>query len=495
MVFLTDRAFATNITLDDVFHIVQPGSAAGNSYKVTFNQLKTLLSGPFGIANSTGVYTYYNTLQLAINAASSGQTVEVFTDYTETGNVSINLKNGVDINFNGHTYTLDFSGSTNAFSDNGIAVNCGLLNGIIVRRGANGGPSGSANSNLCLYLTSSSNIETDCTFKSLRGNTTSLNTSSSIIGGKYYSVSGNATSSVVVINGLFSSAHVEVETTTNTGNFYLIQTSGGTVNSCNVYSKVPSGSLGAVSIRGILCESGGTINNCTSITPGLSAFINNNSTINNSYCYSDLNTSVNVWNNSKMNNTTAISNSGSISIALNGDGEISNSTVYSFAGQGIQITLTGNQVSNSFIYSNSQGIVVLGGGFINNSCAYSLTSQGFSTSSGPRDVTIKNCTSTSLASTSIVNNSSTATTITNTVAESLWNNAAGHSIVIGSNYSGHTIAFCHLITSNTTANAINGNNNGGVKYVNNVFDGMTTPVFNITQLTTNVGDTRGNIQT
>jgi len=66
-------------------------------------------SGRFGIADSTGTYTYYTTLSAAITAAVSGQCVEFFTDYTETGNVPINLKDNVNINGNGHTYTCTYS--------------------------------------------------------------------------------------------------------------------------------------------------------------------------------------------------------------------------------------------------------------------------------------------------------------------------------------------------------------------------------------------------
>lgn len=73
-------------------------------------------NGRFGIANSNGAYTYYTTLQSAINAAVAGQTVEVFSDFTETGSVTITLKNGVNINGNGHTYTLSVNNGTNAFT-------------------------------------------------------------------------------------------------------------------------------------------------------------------------------------------------------------------------------------------------------------------------------------------------------------------------------------------------------------------------------------------
>lgn len=61
--------------------------------------------GIWGIANSDGSYNYYNTLTLAMNGATAGQTIEMFSDVTETGNVTVTLKNGVNINGNGHTYT------------------------------------------------------------------------------------------------------------------------------------------------------------------------------------------------------------------------------------------------------------------------------------------------------------------------------------------------------------------------------------------------------
>ena len=69
-----------------------------------------------GIADANGVYTYYSTLQLAITAASSGDTVEIFADIVETADVTVILKNGVKINGNGHTYTLDFASATAALT-------------------------------------------------------------------------------------------------------------------------------------------------------------------------------------------------------------------------------------------------------------------------------------------------------------------------------------------------------------------------------------------
>ena len=66
-----------------------------------------VIVGPVGVANSLGVYTYYNTFSSSMAAAPTGSTVEFFADVIETGSISVNLRNGVNINGNGHTYTLN----------------------------------------------------------------------------------------------------------------------------------------------------------------------------------------------------------------------------------------------------------------------------------------------------------------------------------------------------------------------------------------------------
>ena len=91
-----------------------------------------IVTGRLGIANSNGVYTYYSDFQTAINAALGGQTVELFSDISVGSNVSINLKNGVNINGNGHTYSYSNS-LGNCFRDNGVAVVCSINNLVITR--------------------------------------------------------------------------------------------------------------------------------------------------------------------------------------------------------------------------------------------------------------------------------------------------------------------------------------------------------------------------
>jgi hypothetical protein len=97
-------------------------------------------SGVWGISDSTGVYTYYTTLTLAMVAAVSGQVIEMFADVTETGAVSITLKDGVNINGNGHTYY-----HTNATADlntfiaaSSVVTNSNILNINIVKSNSTG---------------------------------------------------------------------------------------------------------------------------------------------------------------------------------------------------------------------------------------------------------------------------------------------------------------------------------------------------------------------
>jgi hypothetical protein len=91
-------------------------------------------SGVFGIANTSGVYTFYATLTLAMAAATAGQTIEQFADVTESSVTAITLKNGVNINGNGHTYNYT-AATGNCFIDNGVAVSCVIQNFNITRTG------------------------------------------------------------------------------------------------------------------------------------------------------------------------------------------------------------------------------------------------------------------------------------------------------------------------------------------------------------------------
>lgn len=93
-------------------------------------------SGIFGIADATGTYTYYSTLTLAMLAAVTGQTIEMFADVVETGAVTITLREGVTLNGNGHTYSLTTATLNDVFQSNGAGnyriynLNVNRTNGI-----------------------------------------------------------------------------------------------------------------------------------------------------------------------------------------------------------------------------------------------------------------------------------------------------------------------------------------------------------------------------
>lgn len=92
-----------------------------------------LSEGKYGVADGGGEFTFYDKFQDAIDAAVAGQTAKAFVSEVEAADIAINLKDGVNIDLNGNTYTLDFNSQTNAFQDNGVPVKCGILDGVIRR--------------------------------------------------------------------------------------------------------------------------------------------------------------------------------------------------------------------------------------------------------------------------------------------------------------------------------------------------------------------------
>jgi len=86
------------------------------------------------ISDSTGKYTAYDTFALALAAASSGDTIEVFSNITETSDITVTCVDGVNINFNGYTYTLNTTGTSNSFTVP-INVSLEMFNGKIKRIG------------------------------------------------------------------------------------------------------------------------------------------------------------------------------------------------------------------------------------------------------------------------------------------------------------------------------------------------------------------------
>jgi hypothetical protein len=109
--------------------------------------------GIWSIPNAAGKDIYYDTFQDALDNASSGDTVYLHTNVLEASPVTVGLKDGVNVNFNGFTYTLDDASNINAIVDPVLGASCVLSNGIVRRRGAT--VAGGETNTLALYIQSS----------------------------------------------------------------------------------------------------------------------------------------------------------------------------------------------------------------------------------------------------------------------------------------------------------------------------------------------------
>ncbi len=242
----------TNITLTSAADTITIDAAGGSGG-----------SGVWGIADAAGAYTFYSTIALANAAASAGDTIVLFTNVTETGAVTWNLVNGVNINLNGHTYTLDNAGAIAAITDNAVAVECKISNGIIQR--LNGGGSGIA----AAFTNASSEIILDNVKVIEAAAGIALSTTGKVYGGIYESASAIGavlanSSTSEIYNAIILGGRVEVqggklENCYVSTNSYLDLSASGKLDRCTIIGE--SGSFAAVN-----CQSGtsnnGRMSNC-----------------------------------------------------------------------------------------------------------------------------------------------------------------------------------------------------------------------------------------
>jgi hypothetical protein len=406
-------------------------------------------AGIYGISNTSGSYTYYTTLSSSMAAAVSGEVIEMFADVTETGAVSVNLKTGVNINGNGHTYTLSNSGTSNCIQDNAVAVNCSISNITFKRMG---GTFNTANT-LCMYITGASKIK--CYSTILIGGTTNLscitinNAGAEVYG--IYAEGYNPTATIT--SGLLSDSTIK----SLAGNAINVASSGrivscvgygiggggiilnGTATDCQAYDS---------SVQGFL-NSGGTAIDCTGQSAGANGFTAGAGTSINCIGYS----------------------TGAYGFFSNGAVNIMSCKGYSTAAAGIAMV-------NGIAYD---------------SLGYSSVSHGLYASNAGAISEFRSCTAIALAEMAVfINNTASGCKIYNTEIISKWNNVAGHGIkVTGANAE---IIGCNIEVANATANAINVASALTVKYANNAFKGSTTPVnANVTQGIINTHDNQGNI--
>lgn len=237
-------------------------------------------SGVWGISDATGAYTYYTTIALANAAASLGDTIELFADVEETGGVEWILKDGVNYNLNGHTYTLNVATTEDAITDNGVAVTCNILNGQIRRIGGTYNVSNSGNLRID---NGSSQIRTDVTYYSDFGMTVRM--IGEVIGGRYISEGGTFGGYIINPNGKISDANFDFTGTLR---------ADGELNNSTVYSS------GATAIEGLSAST--NVNNCTAHSDGLYGGTIQSGTVSNSTFSSSssfgiwVNTNANVYN-------------------------------------------------------------------------------------------------------------------------------------------------------------------------------------------------------
>lgn len=80
-----------------------------------------------------GTIIYYDDISAILNECTAGMTVSVNRSTSEAGNIV--LRNGVNINLNGHTITL-ITDSSDGFIDGGEPVECTVFNGTVIKGGA-----------------------------------------------------------------------------------------------------------------------------------------------------------------------------------------------------------------------------------------------------------------------------------------------------------------------------------------------------------------------
>lgn len=400
-------------------------------------------SGVCGIADSAGVITYYSDLPSAITAASSGTTIEVFTDIIITSNTPLNLKDGVNINFNGHKYTLNTAGTSNAISDNNVSVNCSLMNGIINRIGGTHSDTDSCT----LYVDNASSRITCQGMKFISSFGNACVSEGIVIGGEFYGYK----------NGFYCRTGEVRGITANSTNGDAIRASAVVLNCVGV----SSGGFGINGATGAIVKNssfrssssyGGNIQGGTYINCGFNSS-------------ADFGAGA-ISSTSYFNNCSFFS-SASAGLYAQAAVHLHDCTGYSTAGIGLWCF---NATS-----------------YLHNCVGYSTANNGIKAGSA---VYLYNCSAYSSAAAAL----HTANKVYNSVALSTWNNAGGHAVT-GDTTSYTQIFGCTLETTHASANCLHYGSAINVFFGQNIYNGATTPVnANISQSQANAPDAYGNIK-
>jgi hypothetical protein len=399
----------------------------------------TITSGGIvGISDSFGLYTYYSTFNSAMSAATSGQTIEMFADVTETSAVTITLKNGVNINGNGHTYILNNSGGTNAFSTaNSTTIECSIFNLNVIRSGSTAVQF--TNNALSIGTSTSGNIYLDGSkFTNL---------------GSGCAISIGASSTISIYNATANA-------NTSFGSIYFESSSGA-----KAYNSIGISTSGA----GINCYIGGDLYNCTGISSS-GIGIDGGGATNAGSQYNCIGIST-----TNQGFTSGLISVNCIGRSTTNNGFFTNSSSKTYNCIGISVSGRGIQNTGGIMY-NFQGISSSNVGIL----LQSTTSVAY------------NCFSKSDSSYSIWGWQGSS--IFNSIIECNWNNSGGNGIQGISGFITSTIVNCVFRLSNTSAPYLN---NGGTAQAitmrGNTYQGGGAFNTNLTQAITSTQDNQGNI--
>jgi len=373
-------------------------------------------------------------------AATSGQVIEMFANYTETGAVEITLKNGVNINGNGYTYTLNNIGGTNAFIvANSTSIECSIVNLNVVRSGGTSPQFG----NTSIYCGSSTN-----------GNLY-LNNSKFTNLGSGIGISIGASSTISIYGGIANA-------NTPFGSIYIESSSGA-----KVYNSTGISNTGV----GINCYIGGELYNCTGISNSAIGLDGRgaNGTIN-SIQYNCIGISV-----SSQGFTTGL-------LSVNCIGRSTTDNAFATGVLSKTYNCTGTSVSGRGIQNT--------GGTMNNFQGISSSGVGMLLQSASS--VANNCYSKSESSYSVWGWQGSS--MYNSIIECNWNNSSGNGIQGISGFITSTIVNCVFKSSNATAPYLN---NGGTAQAitmrGNTYQGGAAFNVNLTQAIVNTEDNQGNI--
>ncbi len=391
-------------------------------------------AGPVGIANSSGVYTYYSTLFDAMSSATFGQTIEFFANTVE--NQTIIIKPEITIQGNGYGITRTAGSNTNMLeiqSTGGPDYSYRIYNLNVSRN------TGTFNASHSLFISSAVTgkrkiyCDGSLFFNSV-GGSNAINCQSS--DGSVSIYNAKASSSVTANYGIFCET-VNLYNCHSEGAAIGIQNNGVSVNCVGI----STGNYGLQIREGV---------NCTGISSS-------------TYGIRSYGTGI-------LNGCTAISTANSAWYVVNAS-IINNCTARSSAGYGFDYGGSLASINNSLSYSSSTSGAFFYGE-INNSTFISDTDVGLYYLGSVANSKINNC----------------------TIVSKL-NSGSGHALRIHTGTTNNPlIKGCSLIAGNASANCIFASGSVSIKSALNTFVKATLPVnASVSTITSPLIDTNGNI--